>query len=43
MEGGFGVGDSDGRATVVGGSIALSEVVGLDLGVVGADLLLRGC
>lgn len=40
VEGGLGVRDSDGSATVVSGSIALSEVVGLDFGVVGADLLL---
>lgn len=40
MEGLFWAGDRDGRAAVVGGCVALAEVVGLDLGIPSTDLLL---
>lgn len=42
MEGCFRVGDDDGGGTVVGGCVALAEVVGLDGGGIGADLFLEG-
>jgi hypothetical protein len=40
VEGLFRAGDINGGGPVVGGGVALSEVVGFDGGVVGADLLL---
>ena len=41
VEGLFGSGDGHSCAAVVGCGVSFAEVVGLDLGVVGADLLLR--
>lgn len=42
MELGLGVGDIDGGGTVPASGVTLAEVVGLNLLVVGADLLLYG-
>jgi hypothetical protein len=40
MEGFFGGGDGNGCAAVVGGGVPLAEVVGLNFGAIGTNLLL---
>lgn len=40
MESLFGAGDSDGSSAIVRGSVAFAKVIGLDGGIISADLLL---
>ena len=42
MESLLGGGDRDGSIAVVGGGVALAEIVGLNGGIVSADLFLQG-